>query len=37
VEGMVSHRLGLEEVASAMDLANFSDSGKIVIDLGESR
>ena len=32
LDGVITHRLGLSGVASAMDRANFSGSGKITID-----
>jgi len=37
VEGMVTHRLALEDLELAMDLANFDAPGKITIDLAETR
>ena len=37
VEGMVTHRLALDDLELAMDLVNFDAPGKITIDLAETR
>lgn len=37
IEGMVTHRLGLEDLELAMNLDNFVAAGKITIDFGETR